>query len=162
MYHMRNGLSSSGGAHIVIEEAPELPDVLSDGTSIASGTDTKISLKTHVIQRLEDPYGSHCENKIINKEVKLRYPPEFKYSAKSCANLCYVVNAHRECNCYIPSDVGGVMLTQYDSMSKGLNRCKSKKQLECIRELAHTYKHCDCRPECHDIIYQVTASTRLF
>ena len=69
MYHMRNGLSSSGGAHIVIEEGPELPNLLADGTSIASGTETMISLKTHVIQRLKSPYGSECEDKIINNLI---------------------------------------------------------------------------------------------
>ena len=159
---MRNGLSSSGGAQIVIDEGPALPHVLTDGISIASGTETMISLKTHVIQRLKSPYGSECEDKIINKEVKLMYPPDFKYSAKLCNQLCYVVNNLRECNCYQPSEVGGIMLTQYDSMTKGRNRCKSKKHLQCFKHLPTKYKSCGCRPECHSIIYQVIASTPLF
>ena len=162
MYHMRNGLTSSGGAHIVIEDGTAMPLVLPDGISIASGTETMISLKTHMIRRLKSPYGSQCENKITNEELKLMYPSEFKYSTKVCNRLCYSAITNRECNCYVPADVGGVMLYEYDLIKKTFKRCETKKQSECIIEVRKTYKTCDCHPECQSIIYQVIASRRLF
>ena len=162
MYHMRNGLTSSRGTRIVIEDGPELPNLLSDGISIASGTETMIALKTHVIKRLKKPYGSHCENNITDIDVRKMYPLEFKYSAKSCNSFCYVVNTNRECKCYRPEEVGGVMLSQYDTLSKKFDRCDTEVELECSRGVPGTYKTCNCHPECHDIIYKVIALTRVF
>ena len=162
MYHMRNGLTTSRGTYIVIEDGPELPNVLSDGISIASGTETMISLKTHVTTRLKSPYGSHCESKITNQRVKDMYPSEFKYSSKSCNSFCYVANTNQKCKCYAPKEVGGVMLTQYDGLSKEYNRCETQEQLDCVRDISRdTYNSCNCRPECHGIDYQVIPSTRV-
>jgi hypothetical protein len=124
---MRNGLTTSRGTHIVIEDGPKLPNVLADGISITTGTETMISLKTHVIKRLKSPYGSKCENIITDKVVKSMYPSEFKYSAKSCNSFCYVANTNLTCKCYMPKEVGGLMLNEYDRLNS--NAAKQKKTL---------------------------------
>ena len=161
MYHMRNGLTTSTGTHIVIEHSPALPNVLSEGIAVATGTETKIALKIHGVGRLKSPYGSKCENKITNPEVKSMYPPSFEYSAKNCNSFCYVVNSKNYCNCYEPSGVGGVLLSHYNDLSKQLTRC-NKKQKACLERMEKDYKTCNCHPACHDITYQVIALAQLF
>jgi hypothetical protein len=62
----------------------------------------------------------------------------------------------------MPSEVGGVMLNQYDQISKEFKRCETKEDLECVEEVTENYTTCDCRPECDDVVYQVIPSMRLF
>ena len=157
---MRNGLTTATGAHLVIEDPPELPNVLTDGVLVATGLETMISLKGKNITRLKAPYSGDCVAEIKDLEVKTMYPSNFKYSAKSCTAFCYAVNTNRSCGCYQPSEVGGILFEQYDELSTELARCNTKNSTinQCLRGVRDHFDSCKCQSECTDTTYTVLTS----
>ena len=154
MYHMRNGLTKSTGAHIVIEDSSELPNIIADGFSVSTGRETSISLKLTNVTRLEKPYGSQCVDEITNSSVLLLSDARFKYSAKSCNSFCYVVNTLHRCNCYDPESAGGILMEHYDKLSAEYQRCDSS-QNPCLEDVRANFHSCNCQPECNEKIFSV-------
>ena len=159
MYHMRNGLTKSTGAHIVIEESSELPNIIADGFSTSTGRETSISLKLTNVTRLEYPYGSHCVDEITNDSVRLLSDTSFKYSAKSCNSFCYVVNTLGKCNCYQPEQAGGILMEHYDKLSAEHERCETEQQ-SCLVDARANFDSCNCQPECNEKIFSVQISLK--
>ena len=149
---MRNGLTPSRGAHIVIEYSTELPNVISEGISVAPGRETMVSLKMSENWRLKAPYGN-CTDDILDPDVQEMYPPFFKYSAKSCNAFCFIVNTMRECSCMVAEQIGGIMLDQYDKLTTNKSRCE--KGSNCNSNPEKWFIPCDCSAECNDTIYHV-------
>ena len=151
---MRNGLTRSTGAHIVIEDSSELPNINADGFSTSTGRETSISLKLTNVKRLEKPYGSKCVNDITNSSVLSMADDSFKYSAKSCNSFCYIVNTNNSCNCYLPEEAGGIKMEHYDTLSSQFVRCH-REQDSCLKEVHAHFHSCDCQPECDEKIFSV-------
>ena len=154
MYHMRNGLTRSTGAHIVIEDSSELPNINADGFSTSTGRETSISLKLTNVKRLEKPYGSKCVDEITNSSVLSLADVSFKYSAKSCNAFCYIVNTNNSCNCYQPEEAGGIKMEHYDTLSSQFVRCHSE-QNSCLQDVRDNFHSCNCQPECNERIFSV-------
>ena len=154
---MRNGLTTATGAHLVMEDSPELPNVITDGVLVATGLETMISLKGKNITRLKAPYSGDCADEIEDPEVKTLYPDNFKYSAKSCTAFCYAVNTNEACGCYEPSEVGGIVFEQYDELSEVFTRCDTKNSTisQCIQGVRDDFDNCGCKSECTDTTYTV-------
>ena len=156
---MRNGLTTSTGAHIVIEDSPELPNILSDGVSVGAGMETMISMKRMEIKRLKAPYPSKCADKIIDPNITSMYSSVHKYSAKSCNAFCYISNTLKNCGCFSPEEVGGIMLPKYKELRKNMTRCSNTVQKKCLtefnRNIDNVFQTCNCNPECNDTIYKV-------
>ena len=150
---MRNGLTQNRGAHIVIEYTSELPNVISEGISVSPGAETMVSLKKLEISRLKDVNYGNCTDEILDSGIKAMYPPEFKYSAKSCNAFCLIVNTMRECNCMKETEVGGIMLHNYDELKKDKPRCMTNSK--CMGNPEDWFKPCSCNAECYDTLYQV-------
>ena len=159
---MRNGLTKSTGAHIVIEESSELPNIIADGFSTSTGRETSISLKLTNVTRLEYPYGSHCVDEITNDSVRLLSDTSFKYSAKSCNSFCYVVNTLGKCNCYQPEQAGGILMEHYDKLSAEYDRCETQndEQQSCLKDAHANFDSCNCQPECNEKIFSVQISLK--
>ena len=151
---MRNGLTKSTGAHIVIEDSSELPNIIADGFSTSTGRETSISLKLTNVTRLEYPYGSHCVDEITNDTVRLLSNTSFKYSAKSCNSFCYVVNTNNRCNCYQPEEAGGIEMERYDALSSEFTRC-DRAHKSCLQNVHADFHSCNCQPECNERIFSV-------
>ena len=154
MYHMRNGLTKSTGAHIVIEDSSELPNIIADGFSVSTGRETSISLKLTNVTRLPKPYGSKCVDEITNSSVLSLSDARFKYSAKSCNSFCYVVNTLHRCNCYEPEEAGGILMEHYDTLSAEYQRCDPA-QGSCLDDVRANFHSCNCQPECNEKIFTV-------
>ena len=154
---MRNGLTRSTGAHIVMEDSSEMPNIIADGISAATGRETSISLKLINVTRLEAPYGSRCVDDIRNDSIRELYDNRFKYSAKTCNAFCYVVNTRNRCDCYNPKEVGGIMIEHYDHLSSIMTRCDETnvEQQTCLNDVHQNFSSCDCHPECHEKLYMV-------
>ena len=154
---MRNGLTRSTGAHIVMEDSSEMPNIIADGISAATGRETSISLKLINVTRLEAPYGSRCVDDIRNDSIRELYDNRFKYSAKTCNAFCYVVNTRNRCDCYNPKEVGGIMIEHYDHLSSIIKRCDEAnvEQQKCLNDVHQNFSSCDCHPECHEKLYMV-------
>ena len=151
---MRNGLTRSTGAHIVIEDSSELPNINADGLSTSTGRETSISLKLTNVKRLEKPYGSKCVDEITNSSVLSLVDKSFKYSAKSCNAFCYIVNTNNSCNCYQPEEAGGIKMEQYDKLSSEFMRC-GRAQDSCLQNVHADFHSCNCQPECNERIFSV-------
>ena len=154
MYHMRNGLTRSTGAHIVIEDSSELPNIIADGFSVSTGRETSISLKLTNVTRLPKPYGSKCVDVITNSSVLSLSDGRFKYSSKSCNSFCYVVNTLHRCNCYEPEQAGGILMEHYDKLSAEFQRCDSA-QASCLEDVRTNFHSCNCQPECNEMIFSL-------
>ena len=154
---MRNGLTRSTGAHIVMEDSSEMPNIIADGISAATGRETSISLKLINVTRLEAPYGSRCVDDIRNDSIRELYDNRFKYSAKTCNAFCYVVNTRNRCDCYNPKEVGGIMIEHYDHLSSIMKRCDEAnvEQQTCLNDVHKNFSSCDCHPECREKLYMV-------
>ena len=154
---MRNGLTSSTGAHIVLEDSSEMPNIISDGISAAPGRETSISLRLINVARLEAPYASKCVDDIRNNSIREMFDNRFKYSAKTCSAICYVVNTRNRCDCYNAKEVGGIMIEHYDHLSSIMRRCDEKNvvQQKCLSDVHKDFTYCDCQPECHEKLYMV-------
>ena len=153
-YHMRHGLTPSTGAHIVIEYPSEIPNVISEGIAVAPGAETAVSLRMSEIRRLKKPYGK-CVDIIMNSNIATMYPSGFKYSAKSCNAFCVVVNTMRKCGCMIEDEIGGIMLHEYDELTKDRPRCANDSL--CRGNPADWYQPCHCDAECDDTFYHVSS-----
>ena len=151
---MRNGLTPSTGAHIVIEYPSELPNVISEGIAVAPGAETTVSLKISEIRRLKRPFGK-CVDKIKDPNISKMYPLSFKYSAKSCNAFCYVVNTMRKCGCMIENEIGGIMLHEYDELTKDRPRCANDSL--CQGNPEDWFQPCHCDAECDDTFYHVNS-----
>ena len=149
---MRNGLTPSRGAHVVIEYASELPNVISEGISVAPGAETMVSMKMSEIGRLKQPFGT-CVDDILDKRIQKMYPPSFKYSAKSCNAFCFIVNTIEVCNCTVETEIGGVLLEKYDELNENNVRCESNST--CKANPESWFQNCSCSAECNDTIYHV-------
>ena len=157
MYHMRNGLTRSKGAHIVIEDSSKSPNINADGISTSTGRETSISLKLTNRKRLEKPYGSKCVDEITNSSVLSLADASFKYSAKSCNAICNIVNTNNRCNCYQPQEVGGINLAHYDALIAEFMKCDPAKssQISCLENVHADFHSCNCQPECDEKIFSV-------
>ena len=59
-YYMRNGMTASKGAWIIVENNTKPPNIVSEGMPLRIGTETNIALSTEVLERLKHPYQSNC------------------------------------------------------------------------------------------------------
>ena len=88
---MRNGLTTTNGIHVVIEDSRISPSIISEGLSVQPGTEVAIGLQKATISRLPDPFKSRCIDEYRYEPISgIAELSLFQYSAKNCKSWCYI------------------------------------------------------------------------
>ncbi len=84
-----NGL----GVRVLVHPPGTLPAMHVEGFDVQPGHSTSVSLKTHHIQKLPDPYGDCIHNKTLYGD------PSYQYSSGACIHHCEQRRYFDSCGC---------------------------------------------------------------
>ena len=107
MYNLRNALSPSEGAKVVVHQPSKIPLVATSGIVLQPNTETHISMEQVEILRQPPPYTSECRS---------QWPAEhyhvFPYQSQLCQSFCLDDIIIAKCDCALP------YIVEYDRYHK--------------------------------------------
>ena len=166
---MRNALTPSTGARVVVEHSSKTPSIISQGMLVYPGTETNIGIQRTHIKRLKLPYESMCTNEYLEDQMK-SYAGNISYSSRNCRGLCYLDKIFTKCNCMYPILVEGYHIDiWFNKVSKNITSCNMAPEsvdFKCLTQLTDWNKMttddiCSCYPECSEMRYKVKFITQL-
>ena len=161
---MRNGLTRSSGAILVVGDSAKSPRILSKGIFVAPGAETNIGLHKKIISRLPDPYDSNCTHKHLNKAIASLAGYKFEYSSQSCEAMCYAIRVYDACQCLYHTLVEGLHIDRWFKLTKDkmkiCNITSTSEDWNCIMNYPNSSfdgnSNCDCNPNCIEETYYVS------
>ena len=159
---MRNGITQSSGARVVVEHNAKTPSMISQGILVYPGTETNIGIQRTHIERLKKPYKSKCTTEYLDTNIK-SFVGNSSYSSRICRGLCYINKIHEKCDCMYPTLIEGYEIDiWFSKVGKGMTTCNMTAESEdfkCINSLGldemKNNRNCYCHPECNETKYKV-------
>ena len=160
---MKNSITESIGARVVVEHNVKMPSLISNGKLVAPGTETNIEISRTHIQRLEKPYNSSCTDKYLDDRVNM-YIGNITYSSTNCRGMCFLSKITTECGCLYPVLVEGYDVDiWFEKISENVTTCQidqGSAHWHCINEMKDwnemsSDEICSCRPECNEMKFKV-------
>ncbi len=104
LYNEYSNVGNALGVRVLVHPPGTLPPIHVEGFDVQPGHSTSVSLKSHHIHKLPDPYGDCVYNSTLQGD------PDFRYSSGACLDLCQQQHNFNRCGCVtsfmaIPKDL---------------------------------------------------------
>ena len=162
-YYMKNSITESIGARVVVENSVKMPSLISNGKLVSPGTETNIGVSRTHIKRLKKPYNSACTDKYLDERVS-SVIGNIEYSATNCRGLCFLDKIMTKCGCLYPVLVEGYDIDiWFEKISENVTTChitQGSADWHCIDDMSNwdeltSDELCSCRPECEEMKFKV-------
>ena len=166
---MKNSITESIGARVVVEHSVKMPSLISNGKLVSPGTETNIGISRTHIKRLKKPYNSSCTDEYLNDRVKF-FIGNITYSSTNCRGLCFLNKIFTQCGCLYPVLVEGYFIDiWFEKISKNSTTCRitqGSTDWHCINNLRNLDdltidEICSCYPECKEMKFNVRLNTSM-